>query len=223
MPTPTIISCAVTGNITTRQQHPGLPCTPGRPASMELDHYGETVQRIRDADTDVVINLTTGPGQRFVPSEDDPAVAAAGTTLTTPERRMEHVLALRPEICSLDLNTMYSGTSVVINTPRNVRIMARLAREAGALPELEVFNSGDIHLARDLIADGTVGSPGSSRSCWPPTTPPWWPRPPACCERWMPRSPRLTRRARSSASHDTSLTEGGTRCSSTSIATTRGT
>jgi uncharacterized protein (DUF849 family) len=181
---PTIISCAVTGNITTVAQHTGLPCTPeqiaqacigaakagaaiahihvrypdGRP-SMELAHYREVVERIRDSDTDVIINLTTGPGQRFVPSESDPAVAATGTTLTHPERRMEHVVALRPEICSLDLNTMYSGSSVVINTPKNVRVMAQLAREAGTLPELEVFDSGDIHLANDLIADGTLPSP----------------------------------------------------------------
>ncbi len=184
MSNPTIISCAVTGNITTIKQYPSLPCTPeqianacigaaragaaiahihvrypdGRP-SMELEHYREVVQRIRQSDTDVVINLTTGPGQRFVPSEDDPKVAAPGTTLTTPERRMEHVVALQPEICSLDLNTMFSGSSVVINTPRNVRIMAQLAREAGTLPELEVFDSGDIHLANDLIADGTLPNP----------------------------------------------------------------
>jgi len=183
MTQPTIITCAVTGSITTVQQHPGLPCTPeqiaaasiaaaqagaaivhihvrhpdGRP-SMELHHYREVVERIRASDTDVVINLTTGPGQRFVPSEDDPAVAAPGTTLTTPQRRVQHVVALRPEICSLDLNTMYSGASVVINTPRNLRVMAQLVREAGTLPELEVFDSGDIHLARDLIAEGTLPS-----------------------------------------------------------------
>ena len=184
MPNPTIISCAVSGNITTLKQHPGLPCMPeqiadaclgaaragaaiahihvrhadGRP-SMELAHYREVVERIRASSTDVIINLTTGPGQRFVPSEADPSVAAPGTTLTTPERRMEHIVALRPEICSLDLNTMFSGSSVVINTPRNVRIMAALAREAGTLPELEVFDSGDIHLARDLITEGVLPSP----------------------------------------------------------------
>jgi uncharacterized protein (DUF849 family) len=178
---PTIISCAVTGNITTRANHPELPCTPqeiatacidaaragaaivhihvrypdGRP-SMELDHYREVVDRIRDSGTDVLINLTTGPGQRFVPSAEDPKVAAPGTTLMHPERRVEHVVALKPDICSLDFNTMYSGTSVVINTPQNLRIMARLIREAGTKPELECFDSGDIQLARDLLADGTL-------------------------------------------------------------------
>ncbi|NKE43874.1 3-keto-5-aminohexanoate cleavage protein [Roseomonas frigidaquae] len=178
---PTIISCAVTGNITTRANHPELPCTPqeiatacidaaragaaivhihvrypdGRP-SMELGHYREVVDRIRDSGTDVLINLTTGPGQRFVPSAEDPKVAAPGTTLMHPERRVEHVVALKPDICSLDFNTMYSGTSVVINTPQNLRIMAQLIREAGTKPELECFDSGDIQLAKDLLADGTL-------------------------------------------------------------------
>jgi uncharacterized protein (DUF849 family) len=54
---------------------------------------------------------------------------------------------------------MYSGSSVVINTPANVRRMAALIQEAGTLPELEVFDTGDIHLARDLIADGTIAGP----------------------------------------------------------------
>jgi uncharacterized protein (DUF849 family) len=51
---------------------------------------------------------------------------------------------------------MYSGTSVVINTPHNLRIMAKLIREAGTKPELECFDSGDIALAKDLLADGTL-------------------------------------------------------------------
>jgi uncharacterized protein (DUF849 family) len=107
----------------------------------------------------LIINLTTGPGGRFVPSEEDPRVAGPGTTLMAPEKRVEHVEILKPEICTLDLNTMNSGGQVVINTPPNVRKMAARMRAAGALPELELFDSGDIHLARDLIADGTLKGP----------------------------------------------------------------
>ena len=180
----TILSVAVTGNQTTVQQHPGLPCTPeqiaisciesakagaaivhihvrypdGRP-SMELNHYREVVERIRDSGSDVVINLTTGPGQRFIPSEDDPKVAAPGTTLMHPLRRVEHILALKPELCSLDLNTMWSGTSAVINSPKNITIMAEAMKEAGSKPELEVFNSGDILLAKTLIGRGVIEKP----------------------------------------------------------------
>lgn len=180
----TILSCAVTGNQTTLEQHPGLPCTPeqiatacidaakagaaithihvrhpdGRP-SMELAHYREVVDRIRSSSTDVIINLTTGPGQRFVPGREDPAVAGPGTTLMAPMRRVEHVVALRPEICTLDLNTMWSGTSAVINAPESITAMAQAMREAGSKPELEVFDSGDIQLAKMLIAQGVLDSP----------------------------------------------------------------
>ena len=126
---------------------------------MELAHYRETVERIRDSGVDVIINLTTGPGQRFIPGKDDPKVAAPGTTLMHPLRRVEHILALKPEICSLDLNTMWSGTSAVINSPKSITIMAQAMKEAGSKPEIEVFDSGDIQLAKALIADGVLDSP----------------------------------------------------------------
>lgn len=180
-----ILSCAVTGNITRPDQHPGLPVTPkqiadasieaaragaaishihvrdpatGKP-SMALELYREVVDRIRASGVDIIINLTTGPGGRFIPSEHDPKIAAPGTSLTTPEARVEHIVALKPELCSLDLNTMWSGSSVVINTPANVTKMAKLILEAGAKPELEVFDSGDIHLALQLIKDGVLPTP----------------------------------------------------------------
>lgn len=182
----TFITCAVTGNLTRPEQTPHLPITPqhiadeclgaaragaavvhihvrdpqtGRP-SMDVGLYRDVVQRIRAADRDLIVNLTTGPGGRFVPSEADPKVYAAGTTLLPPLERVKHVVELKPDICSLDLNTMNSGPDVVINTPANVRKMAKAMREAGVLPELEVFDSGDIHLARDLLADGTLEGPG---------------------------------------------------------------
>ncbi len=180
----TILSVAVTGNQTTLQQHPGLPCTPlqiataciesaragaaithihvryedGRP-SMELAHYREVVDRIRDSGVDVIINLTTGPGGRFIPGKEDPKVAAPGTTLTHPLRRVEHIIALKPEICTLDLNTMWSGTAVVINPPDSVTIMAQAMKEAGSKPEIEVFDSGDIQLAKVLLEKGVLDSP----------------------------------------------------------------
>jgi uncharacterized protein (DUF849 family) len=182
----TFITCAVTGNLTRPEQTPHLPITPqhiadeclgaaragaavvhihvrdpqtGRP-SMDVGLYRDVVQRIRAADRGLIVNLTTGPGGRFVPSEADPKVYAAGTTLLPPLERVKHVVELKPDICSLDLNTMNSGPDVVINTPANVRKMAKAMREAGVLPELEVFDSGDIHLARDLLADGTLEGPG---------------------------------------------------------------
>jgi uncharacterized protein (DUF849 family) len=180
-----IITCAVTGNQTTPEMTPHLPITPeqiaaaslgaaeagaaavhihvrdpqsGKP-SMEIDHYREVVERIRARNRQLIINLTTGPGGRFVPSPDDPKLAAPGTTLMRPEDRVTHIALLKPDIATLDLNTMNSGKQVVINTPENVRRMAAVINGAGVKPEIELFDSGDIALCRDLVADGTLKGP----------------------------------------------------------------
>lgn len=181
MANPTIISCAVTGNITSPEQTPFLPITPeqianscieaaragaaiahihvrddaGKP-SMEVARYREVMERIRASDQDIVINLTTGPGGRFIPSKDDPKVAAPGTSLLPPAKRVEHIRVLRPEICSFDFDTMFSGNSVVINTPENLAVMAEIIAESGAKPELEVFDTGDIQLANHFIDQGLI-------------------------------------------------------------------
>ena len=180
----TILTVAVTGNLTTVQQNPALPCTPeqianaalesakigaaiahihvrhpdGRP-SMELAHYREVVDRIRDKNSELIINLTTGPGGRFVPGKDDPRIAGPGSTLIHPLKRVEHIVALKPDIATLDLNTMWSGAAAVINPPDNVTIMAKAIQEAGSKPELEVFDSGDIQLAHVLLDQGVLKRP----------------------------------------------------------------
>ena len=179
------ITCAITGNLTLPEQTPYLPITPeeiansalgaaeagaaivhlhvrepgsGKP-SMEIAYYQDVVERIRARNKDVILNITTGPGGRFVPSDEDPKVAGPGTTLLAPEKRVEHIALLKPEICTLDLNTMNSGGQVVINTPKNVRRMAKVINEVGVKPEIELFDSGDIALMHDLIKDGTLKGP----------------------------------------------------------------
>jgi uncharacterized protein (DUF849 family) len=69
------------------------------------------------------------------------------------------VVELKPDICSLDLNTMWFGGGAVINSPHSIRIMAERIYAAGVKPELEVFDTGDIHLAHALIKDGTLRTP----------------------------------------------------------------
>jgi len=184
--TKTILTCAVTGNLTKPEMTPYLPITPkqiadsclgaaeagaavvhihvrdpltGKP-SMELDHYAEVMHLIKAQNKELIINLTTGPGGRFVPSEDDPKIFAPGTTLCHPLKRVEHIVKLKPDISTLDLNTMNSGPDVVINTPNNVKKMAKVIRDAGVLPEIEIFDTGDLNLAKDLIKEGVLQGPG---------------------------------------------------------------
>ena len=94
-----------------------------------------------------------------MPSKDDPRVAGPGSTLVHPLKRVEHIVALKPDIATLDLNTMWSGSAAVINPPENVTIMANEIQKAGSRPELEVFDSGDIQLAHALLAQGVLKRP----------------------------------------------------------------
>lgn len=187
----TIITCAVTGSAPTPEKNPAVPVTPAEIAqssldarkagaavvhihvrdpetgqrSMEFEHYREVVERIRDSGSDLIINLTTGPGARFVPSNDDPLVPAEGTLLKTAALRVRHVEALRPEICSLDVATMNFGDAVFLNAPDYLREMAERTRGVGAKPELEVFDSGHIELAKKLIAEGLIEAPPYFQLC----------------------------------------------------------
>jgi len=181
----TILTCAVTGNLMTPDISPHLPVTPEQIAkqaldaakagasivhlhvrdpetakgSMDMDLYRDLVGRIRDQNEDVILNLTTGEGGRFIPSQDDPKLAAPGSTLCAPEKRVAHVEELRPEICTLDFNTMWSGQASVINAPWNLEKMAERIYAANVKPEIEIFDSGDLHMAKDFIARGIIKTP----------------------------------------------------------------
>ena len=192
MSKPVVITCALTGgaDISSRK-NPAVPVTPAEIAtsaleaaaagaavvhihvrdpattapSMELAYYREVAERIRDRNADVVLNLTTGAGGRFVPGSERPAVAGEGTNIDTPAARTRHVEELRPEICTLDVATMNFGEHVFMNTPGHLRAMAAAARRAGAKPEIEVFDLGHIELAKRLIADGHLQEPPLFQIC----------------------------------------------------------
>lgn len=181
----TILTCAVTGNQTMREQNPALPVSPAEIARSAVEAaragaaivhlhardpgtgrgttraelFDEIVARIRDTGCDAILNLSTGEGGRFVPSDDDPKVAAPGSTLMRPELRVAHVERLRPDVCTLDFNTMYSGSSVVINTPRNLEIMTQRVLAAGVVPEIEIFDTGDLQLALNFVERGILKGP----------------------------------------------------------------
>lgn len=186
-----MISCAVTGSADTPGRNPAVPVTPQQIAqsaidaakagaaivhvhvrdlqttrpSMELALYREVVERIRDSGTDVLINLTTGPGARFVPGKEDPEKPGPGTTLRLPAERVRHVLELKPDICSLDMGSLNMGPHVFVNTPSHLEAMAVAIRDAGVLPELEVFETGHLLLAKRMIETGHIKPPGMFQIC----------------------------------------------------------
>jgi uncharacterized protein (DUF849 family) len=186
-----MISCAVTGSADTPGRNPAVPVTPEQIAASAIDAakagaaivhvhvrdpqttrpsmdpalYREVVDRIRQSGTDVLINLTTGPGARYAPSLDDPLKPGPGTTLKSPEERVRHVVELRPDICSLDMGSMNMGGYAFINTPAILEAMAIKIRDAGVLPELEVFEAGHLLLSKRLIETGHVKAPSLFQIC----------------------------------------------------------
>jgi uncharacterized protein (DUF849 family) len=118
------------------------------------------VARIRESGTDIVLNLTCGMGGRLVLDEEDPSIMAAGTDMARPLERMQHVRELLPEICTLDCGSMNFGREVAVNRVGDLERMARCAQELGVKPELEVFDYGQVGIARHLIDSGLIdGAP----------------------------------------------------------------
>jgi len=187
-----IISCAVTGAGDTTSRSNLVPVTPEQIADAAIEAakagaaivhvhvrdpesgqgsrdpalFKQTVDLIRDSDVDVVINLTAGMGGDWVPGEEDPSLPGPGTDMIGPEERLAHVVACKPDICSLDCGTMnFGGNYTYINTAPYLRTMAKIAQEIGVKPELEVFDLGQIRLARSLIDDGLIDAPPMFQIC----------------------------------------------------------
>jgi uncharacterized protein (DUF849 family) len=186
-----MISCAVTGSADTPGRNPAVPVTPAQIAQSAIDaakagaaivhihvrnpettrpsmnpaHYREVVERIRASGSDVLINLTTGPGARFSPGNDDPLQPGPGTTMKSAAERVQHIVELKPEICSLDMGSMNMGPYVFVNTPGYLETMAVAIRDADVLPELEVFEAGHLLLAKRLIETGHIKAPGMFQIC----------------------------------------------------------
>uniref|UniRef100_A0A9E8CNE3 3-keto-5-aminohexanoate cleavage protein n=1 Tax=Bosea sp. NBC_00436 TaxID=2969620 RepID=A0A9E8CNE3_9HYPH len=185
-----IITCAITGSGDTTGASPHVPITPeqiaadalaahaagaaivhihvrdpatGKP-SRDLELYRDVVRRIRAAKTEVLINLTTGIGARFSPDEADPNRNAA-PGMASPEERMEHVLDLRPDICSLDVATMNFGAHAFVNIASHVERIAQEVRKAGVKPELEIFDLGHAALALNLLKRGLFSDPPWFQFC----------------------------------------------------------
>jgi uncharacterized protein (DUF849 family) len=179
----TILTCAVTGAGTTLKQTPHLPVTPEQIAvsaleaadagaavvhlhvrdpetggpSMRFDLYQEVVSRIRSQNTEVLINLTCGPGAT---GDSSVVLGEPSAGFSTAQQRTQHIVDLKPDMCSLDFNTMNRGAkNITVNSVPMIREMARIIRSVRVKPELEIFDSGDLLIARDLINEGLIDGP----------------------------------------------------------------
>jgi uncharacterized protein (DUF849 family) len=138
--------------------------------SRDVELYRQAVDIIRAADVDAVINLTAGMGGDLVLGGPDSPLPLdrVATDLAGAAERLVHVEALRPEICTLDCGTMNfaaGGDYVMANTPDMLRAMARRIKGLGVRPELEVFDTGQLVMVKDLIEEGLIEDPVLVQLC----------------------------------------------------------
>ncbi|MDD9922891.1 MAG: 3-keto-5-aminohexanoate cleavage protein [Boseongicola sp.] len=188
------ITCAVTGSGSTQDRSPNVPRSPKEIAdsaiaaakagaavvhchvrdpetgvpSRDPKMFREVTDRIRDADVDVVLNLTAGMGGDIVfgPVEA-PLPVGNGTDMAGATERVQHVAECRPEICTLDCGTMNFAEAdyVMTNTPGMLRAMGGMMTELGVMPEIEAFDTGHLWFAKQLVEEGILKGPALVQLC----------------------------------------------------------
>ena len=130
--------------------------------------YREVVERVRSSDTDVILNLTAGMGGDIVlGSAEAPLPLSPQSDIVGATERLVHVEELLPEICTLDCGTMNFAEAdyVMTNTPGTLRAMAKRIQAAGVRPEIEVFDTGHLWLAKTLVEEGLIDDPVMIQLC----------------------------------------------------------
>ena len=99
--------------------------------SMALSKFTEAVEKARELcnkeGVDIIINLTTSGGEY----EDF--------------KRLQHLGALKPEMCSFDPNTLnWSNSYIFENSPRFLNKLSQEVVKYDIKPEFEVFDTGHI-------------------------------------------------------------------------------
>lgn len=188
------ITAAITGSGGTQDRSPHVPRSPQQIADSAIDAakagaavvhchvrdpetgapsraghlYREVTERIRDAEVDVILNLTAGMGGDLVfGPASAPLPLTAGTDMVGAEERVAHVADCLPEICTLDCGTMNFAEAdyVMTNTPGMLRAMGKMMTDLGVKPEIEAFDTGHLWLAKSLVDEGILDSPALVQLC----------------------------------------------------------
>ena len=135
--------------------------------SREVAYYREVVERIRAADVDVIINTTAGMGGDLVLDPQDPTTFLEGTDLVSGVDRLPHVEELLPDICTLDCGSLNfgEGSLVYVSTPDMLREGAKKIQELGVRAEMEIFDTGHLWFANQLVAEGLIDAPAMYQLC----------------------------------------------------------
>ena len=183
-----IITCALTGAGDTVDKHPAIPVTPTQIAAAAVEAakagatvvhchvrdpdtgkgsrdpalYREVMARIRDSGVDIIVNLTAGMGGDLeIGAGETPLAFGPATDLVGPLARLVHVEELLPDICTLDCGTLNFGDGdiIYVSTPAALRAGAQRITELGVKAELEIFDTGHLWFANQMIKEGLLRDP----------------------------------------------------------------
>ena len=170
-----IVTAAVVGSRPTKKMNPAVPYSPKEIAAsavecckagaaiahihvrnpitgeneLNLDSFKEVLGRIREA-CDMVVNLTTTASHLQGPDVG--------------QRRLQPVF-LKPDMCSFDLGSVNFFDRVFLNPPDWAEEAAKCMKDNDVKPEIEVFDTGHISQAIDLIQKGLIQSPPYFQIC----------------------------------------------------------
>ena len=174
---PVVITAALTGVLANRSQCPYIPYTPeeiaeeglraveagasilhiharnpdGTPA-YDVETYSRIHEEVRKRVPNAIINYSTG------------AIGISN------DERIHQVTALKPEMAALNMGSMnyaiYSSQHkkfyhefVFANPFKDIAFFLCKMREAGSIPEMEVFDTGHINNAMPFIDQGLIPKP----------------------------------------------------------------
>lgn len=172
-----VITASLTGVLATRSQCPYIPYSPkeiaeegkravdagasvlhiharqpdGAPA-YDIETYKQIGEEVRSLCPTAIINYSTG---------------AVGLSR---EERIQHITALKPDMAALNMGSMNYGIyspktkefyhDFVFQNPfSDIKFYLEKMKEAGTLPEMEVFDNGHINNAMPLIDMGLIAKP----------------------------------------------------------------
>lgn len=169
-----IVTGALTGAVTTKQENSNLPTQPEEicnaalecyeagaavvhihvrneddTASMRFDLFEKTVNLIRATRCPVLLNLTSSGGQGF------------GT-----EERIKPFKELKPELATFDAGTMnWLHKSVFMNEPAFLEACGKAMIASNVKPEIEIFDMGMLNTAKYYLKTGILQAPAHFQLC----------------------------------------------------------
>lgn len=136
--------------------------------SRDPELYREVTEYIRTAQTDVVLNLTSGMGGDLILGDVEmPLPPGPGTDMAGATERMVAITQCLPEICTLDCGTMNFAEAdyVMTNTPGMLRAMGGMMTELGVQVEVEAFDTGHLWFAKRLVEERVLLDPVLVQLC----------------------------------------------------------